>query len=163
MTAASTLSSAAGAPAFPALHRRLTPTMITTAGIGLPGTGWLLVGTAAGVAQVAAGLLVGGLGIGLVVPNLNLRLSETAHPHRRGRVLSGRVLSGLVTGILLGQFLSPLAVQPLIQNTGIAAAFTWTGTALAAAAALTAITALPTRTGPDRNTPSPTHPTERTT
>ncbi|GAA2114224.1 MFS transporter [Streptomyces synnematoformans] len=156
--AGSTLSSAAGALAFPALRRRLTPTVITTAGIGLLGAGWLLVGTAPGVAQIAAGLLVGGLGVGLVVPNLNLRLSEIAHPHRRGRVLSG-----LVTGIFLGQFLSPLAVQPLIQSTGIAAAFTWTGTALAAAAALTAITALPTRTSPDRDTPPPTHPTERKT
>ncbi|WP_433328277.1 MFS transporter [Spirillospora sp. CA-294931] len=129
--AGSTLSSAIGALAFPALRRRLRPATITTVSIALLGAGWLLVGTADAVAQIAAGLLVGGVGVGFVVPNLNLRLSELAHPHQRGRVLSG-----LVTGIFLGQFLSPLVVQPLVQSTGIAAAFTWTGIAMAAAAAL---------------------------
>ena len=44
------------------------------------------------------------------------------------------MLSGLVTGIFLGQFLSPLAAQPLIEVAGISGAFTWTGAALAVAA-----------------------------
>ncbi|SFQ70143.1 Predicted arabinose efflux permease, MFS family [Amycolatopsis arida] len=129
--AGSTLSSAIGALAFPALRRRLRPATITAVSIALLGAGWLLVGTAEAVAQIAAGLLVGGVGVGFVVPNLNLRLSELAHPDQRGRVLSG-----LVTGVFLGQFLSPLVIQPLVQSTGIAAAFTWTGIAMAAAAAL---------------------------
>ena len=34
-------------------------------------------------------------------------------------VLRLRVLSGLVGGIFLGQFLSPLAVQPLTGATGV--------------------------------------------
>ncbi|MFF0516504.1 MFS transporter [Streptomyces sp. NPDC004250] len=129
--AGSTLASAVGALAFPALRRLMSPSAITAVSIALLGAGWLLVGTAGSVAQTAAGLLVGGAGVGLAVPNLNLRLSELAHPDQRGRVLSG-----LVTGIFLGQFLSPLAVQPLVRMTGIAGAFTWTGIAMAAGAAL---------------------------
>ncbi|MBO2447931.1 MFS transporter [Actinomadura barringtoniae] len=139
--AGSTLSSAAGALAFPVLRRRLSPAAISTVSVALLGAGWLLAGTAGTVAQIAAGLLVGGAGVGLAVPNLNLRLSELAHPDQRGRILSG-----LVTGIFLGQFLSPLAVEPLIQLTGIADAFIWTGIAMAAGAALAALGTWRTRT-----------------
>ncbi|WP_345392515.1 hypothetical protein [Nonomuraea salmonea] len=71
---------------------------------------------------VVAGLLVGGTGVGLAVPNLNLRLTEPAPPEHRGRVLSG-----FVAAVFLGQFLSPLAAQPLIEVPGIADTFTSTG------------------------------------
>lgn len=134
VVAGSTLTSVAGALAFPRLRERLSPTAITTASVALMGAGWLVIGTAGTVAQVVAGLLVGGFGVGFVVPNLNLRLAEFAHPAQRGRVLSG-----LVAGIFLGQFLSPLVVQPLVQGVGIAGAFTWTGVALGAGAALAAL------------------------
>ncbi|WP_307808198.1 MFS transporter [Streptomyces oryzae] len=140
--AGSTLSSVLGALAFPSLRRRLPSTAITTVSVALLGVGWLLVGTAGGIARIVAGLLVGGAGVGLVVPNLNLRLGELAPPDRRGRVLSG-----LVTGIFLGQFLSPLAVEPLIRSADIADAFTWTGLAMAAGAAVAALRLWPPRTG----------------
>ncbi|MET9859057.1 MFS transporter [Streptomyces smyrnaeus] len=131
VVAGSTLSGTLGALAFPYLRRRLATTAITAVSVALLGTGWLLVGAAGTVVHVLAGMLVGGTGVGLVVPNLNLRLSELAPGGRRGRVLSG-----LVTGIFLGQFLSPLALQPLIHAAGLAGAFTWTGGAMAAGAAL---------------------------
>ncbi|WP_078888414.1 MFS transporter [Streptomyces sclerotialus] len=134
VVAGSTLSGTFGALAFPYLRRRLAATAITAVAIALLGTGWLLVGTAGTVVHVLAGMLVGGTGVGLVVPHLNLRLSELAPDGRRGRVLSG-----LVTGIFLGQFLSPLALQPLIHAAGLAGAFTWTGGAMAAGAALTGL------------------------
>ncbi|OOC05619.1 MFS transporter [Amycolatopsis azurea] len=134
VVAGSTLTSVAGALAFPRLRRRLSSTAITTLSVALLGAGWLLVGTADTVVQVLAGLLVGGLGVGFVVPNLNLRLAGFAGPENRGRVLSG-----LVTGIFLGQFLSPLIVQPLVQTIGIAGTFTWTGVAMGAGAALAAL------------------------
>ncbi|WP_017537003.1 MFS transporter [Nocardiopsis halophila] len=142
--AGSTLTGAVGALAFPALRRRLTPSAITAISVALLGAGWLLVGTAGTVGPIAAGLLVGGVGVGFIVPNLNLRLSELARPDRRGRVLSG-----LVTAIFLGQFLSPLAVHPLVHATGLAAAFTWTGGAMAAVAALAVIGPWAARTGRD--------------
>ncbi|WP_229907537.1 MFS transporter [Amycolatopsis oliviviridis] len=134
VVAGSTLTGVAGALAFPRLRKRLSPTAITTLSVALLGVGWLVIGTAGTVVQIVAGLLVGGFGVGLVVPNLNLRLAEFAHPAQRGRVLSG-----LVTGIFLGQFLSPLVAQPLVQAIGIADAFLWTGIALGAGAALAAV------------------------
>lgn len=132
--AASTFTSALAALAFPAVHRRLPPDAITAVSIALLGAGWILVGTSGTIASATAGLLVGGLGVGLVVPNLNLRLSELAQPHQRGRVLSG-----LVSGIFLGQFFSPLVVQPVVEARGIAIAFIWAGALMAAGAGLAAI------------------------
>lgn len=129
--AGSTASGAVGALAFPALRRRLGAGVLTAAGVALLGVGWLLIGTAGQLAVLVAGLLVGGAGVGLAVPTLNLRLSELASPQARAGVLSG-----LVTAVFLGQFLSPLAAQPLIEVAGIAGAFTWTGIAAAAYAAV---------------------------
>lgn len=132
--AGSTVTSTVGALAFSRLRERLSASAITATSAALIGVGWLLIGTAGSVIEVAAGLLVGGLGVGVVVPNLNLRLSELARPDQRGRILSG-----LVTGIFLGQFASPLVVAPLIETTDIARAFLWTGIATAAGAAIAAI------------------------
>lgn len=84
-------------------------------------------------AVLAGSTLTSTLGAGLAVPNLTLRLSELAPPAWRGRVLSG-----LVTAIFLGQFLSPLAVQPLTQTIGVGNAFAWTGVAMITGAALAA-------------------------
>lgn len=134
MVAGSTLTGVVGALAFPALRSRLAPATITTASIGLLGLGWLVIGTAGSVVLIVAGLLVGGIGVGLVVPNLNLRLADLAAPDRRGQVLSG-----LVSGIFLGQFLSPLAVQPLIQTIGVADTFALGGVAMTVGAALAAL------------------------
>ncbi|GAB7045024.1 hypothetical protein [Catenuloplanes indicus] len=133
--AGSTLTGVAGALAFPRLRRRRAPATITALGVALLGAGWTVAGTAHTPAQIAAGVLIGGGGVGLVVPNLNTRLAETAAPARRGRVLGG-----LVTAIFLGQFLSPLVMQPAVDRFGIAATFTYSGVALlgGAAASLTA-------------------------
>ncbi|WP_282786022.1 MULTISPECIES: MFS transporter [unclassified Nocardia] len=140
VVAATTLSSVLGALAFPALRRRWTAGVLTAASVALLGIGWLLVGTAATVPPVVIGLLIGGFGVGLAVPTLNLRLSELAPAARRGRVLSG-----LVSGIFLGQFLSPLVVAPLIAVTGIDGAFRWTGLAMVVGAALAAPALIRTR------------------
>lgn len=123
--AGSTVTSAIGALLKPPRK----PIAIST---GLLGLGWLLAGTGT-VPGVVGGLLIGGVGVGIVVPHLNVQLAGMAAPQHRGRVLSG-----LVAGIFLGQFLSPLVVAPLVELTGIAGAFAWAGavTTLGAIAAL---------------------------
>lgn len=131
--AGSTLSGLLGGLMFPVVRKRLRFTGIMTVSLALLGAGWLLVGSTGTVFGTAAGLLVGGTGVGLSVPNVTLRLSELASPAWRGRVLSG-----LVTGIFLGQFLSPLAVQPLIEAIGVGGAFTVAGIVMATGAALAA-------------------------
>ncbi|MGI5500393.1 MFS transporter [Lentzea sp. CA-135723] len=128
--AGSTAASVAGALLYPKLNTRHT----TAISVALLGAGWLTIGSAPDTALITVGLLIGGLGVGLVVPNLNTTLADLAEPSQRGRVLSG-----LVAGIFLGQFLSPLALEPLIRATGIAGAFTWTGAATTAAAAALAL------------------------
>ncbi|GLY47229.1 MFS transporter [Lentzea sp. NBRC 102530] len=129
--AGSTASSVVGALLYP----KLTTTRTTAISVGLLGAGWLVIGYAPNTATVTAGLLIGGLGVGLVVPNLNTTLADLAEPAQRGRILSG-----LVAGIFLGQFLSPLALEPVVRVTGIAQAFTWTGAATIAAGAVLALT-----------------------
>ncbi|QAY68737.1 MFS transporter [Xylanimonas protaetiae] len=131
--AGSTLTSLAGSLAFPAVRRRLSPTAITLAALALLGVGWALIGRADGLGLVVAGLLVGGIGVGLTVPNLNLRLGDLAPAGRRGQVLAG-----LVAGIFLGQFLSPLAAGPLVAAVGPDGAFTAAGLLTTAGAALAA-------------------------
>ncbi|MFJ8961677.1 MFS transporter [Lentzea sp. NPDC102401] len=128
--AGSTLTSVVGALVFP----KLKTGKITAISVVLLGVGWLVIGYANGVALVTAGLLIGGFGVGLVVPNLNTGLANLARPEQRGRVLSG-----LVAGIFLGQFLSPLVIAPLVGATGIAAAFTWTGVVTTIAGAVLAL------------------------
>ncbi|MFS8097168.1 MFS transporter [Lentzea alba] len=130
VVAGSTLTSVVGALAFPKLPKG----RITAISVALLGAGWLLIGLGGSIWPVTAGLLVGGFGVGLVVPNLNLQLADLAEPSQRGRVLSG-----LVAGIFLGQFLSPLVIAPLVQTAGIAASFTWTGVVTTIAGAVLAL------------------------
>lgn len=93
--------------------------------IGTPVTGYLLM--AAGFATVAAGrslglemvgmALIGG-GIGMCMPTFITTALNVTPAHRRGLV------SGLVTSaIFLGQFISPLASQPLVTHLGYSGAF----------------------------------------
>ncbi|GAB2463925.1 MFS transporter [Xylanimonas ulmi] len=138
--AGSTLTSLAGSLAFPAVRRRLSPTAITLAALALLGAGWTLIGQAGGLGLVVIGLLVGGAGVGLTVPNLNLRLGDLAPDGRRGRILAG-----LVTGIFLGQFLSPLAAGPLVTSAGPEGAFVAAGLLTLVGAALAASLLLPRR------------------
>ncbi|NHT18986.1 MFS transporter, partial [Cellulomonas sp. IC4_254] len=140
--AGSTLSGLAGSLAFPAVRRRLPSAVITLLALALLGVGWLVIGRASGLAPVVTGLLVGGVGVGLTVPNLNLRLGDLAADARRGRVLAG-----LVTGIFLGQFLSPLAAGPLVAALGPGGAFTAAGLLTTAGAVLAAPVLLRPRRG----------------
>lgn len=128
--AGSTVTGTLGKPAFPQLRRRPAITAITTVSITLLGAGRLPAGTGGMVVRVLGGMLVGGTGAGLVAPDLSLLLSELAPDGPRGRVLSG-----LITAVFLGQCLSPLALRRLARGTGLAAAFTWAGGVPAADAA----------------------------
>lgn len=74
------------------------------------GAGYLAVGTASSLAVVAPGLVVGGAGLGLIVPNLVGWVAQAASPEARGRLM------GIMTSALfLGQFLSPLVWAPVVR------------------------------------------------
>jgi len=132
--AGSTVTSAIAALGYTRVRQRLSLGAVNALSLALLGAGWVVVGTAGTLLQLVLGVLVGGFGVGLVIPNLNLWLSELVPPSRRGRALGG-----LVAAIFLGQFGSPLVLQPLTAGLGIAATFTVTGIATVAAAVVLAV------------------------
>jgi MFS family permease len=120
--AASTASSAVVSVLYARARQRLSFVAITILSITLLGIGWIIVGWSGALPLVIVGALVGGLGVGLAVPNFNTWLAELASPRHRGRILGG-----LVTAIFLGQFLSPLIVAPVVRAVDIPAAFLLVG------------------------------------
>jgi MFS family permease len=59
------------------------------------------------------GLAVGGVGFGLLLPNMTVWLMDGAP-----QALRGRAIGILMTAMFLGQFASPLLAQPLLQAGG---------------------------------------------
>lgn len=121
VVAISTASSALFALLLPAVARRLTPPQVAALAVALLGLGWLVVGSG-DLVTIVIGSIIGGAGVGLIIPTLNLWLAAASPVASRGRVLSGAVAS-----IFLGQFASPLLLQPLVHAVGIPSAFTLTG------------------------------------
>jgi MFS family permease len=72
------------------------------------------IGFANAYGPVLLSLAFAGLGLGLLMPNMNVCLTSVAPT-----TLRGRVLGGLTTSFFLGQFLSPLFSQPLSQVVGL--------------------------------------------
>ena len=132
--AGSTASSAIAGVAYARVRRSLGQATITALSLAALGIGWIVVGASASVTQIMLGVLIGGIGVGLIIPNLNLWLSELVPAARRGRVLGG-----LVSAIFLGQFLSPLLLQPLVSGLGLAPTFVISGGATVLGALAVAI------------------------
>ncbi len=75
--------------------------------------GYLLIGTSSNFLQIAIGMAIAGMGIGLIVPNQNLWVITLSPDHLRGRMI------GIVSAaFFLGQFSSPLFIQPLMRVLG---------------------------------------------
>lgn len=91
--------------------------------------GYALISWSVSYGMVLLGLAIAGLGLGLLMPNMNLCLT-TITPN----ALRGRVLSGITTFFFIGQFLSPLLSQPLTVAVGLGAIY---GLAAALMAGLT--------------------------
>ena len=78
----------------------------------------LILGLTAEYIWVVVALLIGGIGIGLIPPNLNTWLASVVSDEVRGRAVGGS------TSILfLGQFLTPIVTQPLVNQFGLAGMF----------------------------------------
>jgi MFS family permease len=72
------------------------------------GAGYALISLGGGPATMYLGLIVSGIGMGFVVPNLYLWLANETP-----LAIRGRVLGGFTTALFLGQFLSPIISQPI--------------------------------------------------
>ncbi|MBX9465834.1 MAG: MFS transporter [Aquamicrobium sp.] len=101
------------------------------------GLGMLLQGIAPNLGLLVAAMVFSGVGFGLVMPNLSTTLLAAAPAHLRGR-LSG----GLVSSIFLGQFLSPVASQPVVDAYGYPPTFLLGGLLLCLVAVVAFVSAV---------------------
>lgn len=77
----------------------------------LMGCGYLVLGFAAALPVLVAGLCVSGVAAGLLFPCINNWVSDITNRHNRGRAF------GVVgTSLYLGQFLAPIVTAPLIAR-----------------------------------------------
>ena len=98
-----TLMAALTSLAYSRFAGRFDPRRAASLGLLGVAAGWLIVSQAPGLGVALAGLVVGGLGGGLVFPNLYTWLADLTPPAWRGRVTAG-----MSSAVFLGQFLSPL-------------------------------------------------------
>jgi MFS family permease len=103
---------------FSRVRERLPPVAIVSVIYALMAMGYAIVGLAGSYSQVLVGLAISGLGLGMTVPNATTWLSSFTPPDRRGQLIGG-----LTAAVFVGQFLSPIVVQPLIEIGGPALAF----------------------------------------
>ena len=96
-------------------------------GIGLLilATGYFLIGLGDSYLETLPGLIVAGVGLGIMRPNLVVWLMSFTSPQVRGLVMGG-----LTTSFFVGQFICPLLSQPIILAYGYASMFHWVGLAL---------------------------------
>jgi MFS family permease len=81
------------------------------------------------VRGVVVGLAVAGAGSGFLLTNLNAWIAAVTPESVRGRALSA-----LTSAFFLGQFLSPLVVQPVRDTLGLGTTFVGVGILLAGGA-----------------------------
>lgn len=120
--AASTFASAITSLVYGKVKERLGFVPIIAIALGVASIGYGIIGFASSYQLILIGLIVGGLGFGLLMPNLTLWLSAEVPD-----VLRGRALGGLTTFFFLGQFLSPIASQPVTERVGLGLTYALTG------------------------------------
>ncbi len=107
---------------YPRVKQRLSFQAINALVFLAIGLGSLIIGLSSGYAGILLGLVVSGIGVGLTLPNFNLWLLTVIPDAARGRAVGG-----LTTAVFLGQFLSPIAIQPIASQTGLSGAFAVAG------------------------------------
>jgi MFS family permease len=113
------------------LASRLDHLQVLTIAFALLGVAYLLIWSAGGWAIIVLGLLLAGIGMGLLIPNVSVWLADQTPLQLRGRVLGG-----LMTALFLGQFLSPIVGQPVSGIVGSGGLYLSAGVLLLLIAAL---------------------------
>ncbi len=93
------------------LSGRFDARRVAALGFLLLGAGWVIVSQVGILSGLVPGLLVGGLGSGLVFPNLYAWLADITPVAWRGRVTVG-----MSSAVFLGQFLSPLLLTSPVAH-----------------------------------------------
>ena len=113
------------------LKKRLSFIKILAISFGLIGLGYAGIGLDSSYWLVMLVLIPTGIGLGLMMPNLNVWTANEVPD-----ALRGQALGGLTTFMFLGQFLSPIVSQPARQNLGMTATYGLVGVSLVVLSAL---------------------------
>ena len=84
--------------------------------------GFLIISFSKTYLLILTGLMIQGAGFGILMPNTNSWIVALAPKHLRGRLIGN-----LSTAVYLGQFLSPVLIQPLINFKSINFSFGFAG------------------------------------
>lgn len=125
-----TLVGALSSMQFKKIRTKLSPPQIYMLFALLMGLGYGLLCLAANYWLLLAGLVIAGAGFGLLMPNVNVWLVSFVPGSVRGKFVGG-----LATSFLLGQFVSPLLMEPLVRTIGVGNSFGLVGGLLIAVAA----------------------------
>lgn len=131
------LSAGVAAMSYGRLRARFGHPVLYGIGFVALAAGFVLAALAQGWGMVALAMVVAGPSMGINMPNTTVWLLA-----RLPAALRGRVLGGMTTALFLGQFLSPVASQPLVDAFGASAAFAIVAAAGAAAATVCFLTVI---------------------
>lgn len=79
----------------------------------LVASSYVMIWLSQGYPGVLIAMALNGIGIGVIMPNSSLWLISISKNENRGKILGG-----LTTSFFLGQFLSPMATQPMVKAFG---------------------------------------------
>ncbi|MEM9986213.1 MAG: MFS transporter, partial [Bacteroidota bacterium] len=113
-----TLTAALASSSYRRLRKKLTFMQIYAFTFILMALAFLFISQASSYAEVLGGLAIAGLGAGLLMPNSNLWIISLAPPPLRGRLVGGITMS-----VFLGQFFSPILVEPVSSLASLPLAF----------------------------------------
>lgn len=139
--AASTLASATMSTRYRSVKSTLSFQGILVCVYLLMGLGYIAVSLSESYIFVVLSLSIAGLGLGLLMPNMNVWMNAIAPIQIRGRVLGG-----VTSAMFLGQFFSPIVVQPIASRFGLGLTYGIIGRLLLGLAALIAAISFFSRT-----------------
>ncbi len=100
------------------IRRYLSFQRVFSVGLLFMALGYFLVWRAQTFGQVQLGMIFSGAGVGLIIPNTNLWIIQ-----RTPEKVRGREIGMLTTFRFLGQFFSPIAIQPIAWWVGLSKSF----------------------------------------
>ena len=99
--------------AYPWIKKRTEYVPVFLIGFILMGMSYYILGISTTLTPMIISVIIGGISFGFLISNSNLWIIETTRPEQRGRII------GILTSCLfLGQFLSPLLAEPIVQYGG---------------------------------------------
>ncbi|QCW99465.1 MFS transporter [Aggregatimonas sangjinii] len=124
--AAGTLSGAISSLAYKKLNTNFHTSWLYMASFLIMGTGYVLIASFDTFIGITASLFIAGFGNGLIMPNTTALVMNVAPNRVRGTIM------GLLSAFMfLGQFFSPILIQPLADATTMNSAFLYAGLAMA--------------------------------